>query len=131
MAQAWLQWAREQQLIPKILAHVQADTPEPPLSIKESEEAALIAFGAVGMPAPGWLPDQGQPYRLSLLHALASASEDPDIRLLPLLAEGAPTRALSELPHSMQWPPEENADLHELKECGRPPKRSPKQCPPC
>ena len=66
---------------------------------------------------------QGQDLRLekesqSFLHALASASEDPDIRLLPLLAEGVPTGGLSELPRSMQWPPKENADLpHELTEC--------------
>ena len=97
MAQAWLQWAREQQLIPKILAHVQADTPEPPLSRVRRGSAHRSAC---------------------LLHALASASEDPGFRLLPLLAEGVPTGALSELPRSMQWPPKENADLpHELTEC--------------
>ena len=51
------------------------------MSAQESEEAALIAFAAVNLPAPTSLAaDNGQPYRLSLLHALASASDDPDSR---------------------------------------------------
>ena len=113
VAHAWPRWATTQNLILKILAHVSSDTPEPPLSAQESEEAALIAFAAVNL-----APDNGQPYRLSLLHALASASDDPDIKLLPLLSEGVPTGALSELPRSMQWPLKEHADLpHELTEC--------------
>ena len=118
VAHAWVRWATIQNLIPKILAHVSSDTPEPPLSAQESEEAALIAFAAVNLPAPtSMAPDNGQPYRLSLLHALASASDDPDIKLLPLLSEGVPAGALSELPRSMQWPLKEHADLpHELTE---------------
>ena len=63
-------------------------------------------------------PDKGQPYRLSLLHALATASNDPNLKLVPLLAEGVPAGAVSELPHSMQWPPKPQADLpSELTEC--------------
>ena len=80
VAHAWLQWATTKNLISKILAHVSSDTPEPPLSAQ---------VGAVNKPAPASLaPDSGQPYRLSLLHALATASNDPDIKLLPLLSEG-------------------------------------------
>ena len=102
VAQAWLQWAETQKLIPKI--HIKADTPEPPLSVQSPKRQRA--------------PDDGQPYRLSLLHALASACEDPDIKLLPLLSKGVPTGALSELPRSMQWPPKEHADLpNELTEC--------------
>ena len=83
------------------------------------ELGAIICIQGVNLPAPNSLaPDNGQPYRLSLLHALASASDDPDIKLLPLLSEGVPTGALSELPRSMQWPLKEHADLpHELTEC--------------
>ena len=41
-----------------------------------------------------------------------------DIKLLPLLSEGVPTGALSELPRSIQWPLKEHADLpHKLTEC--------------
>ena len=70
----------------------------PPLSEQQSEEAARIAFRAMSMPCPSELgPDEGQPYRLSLLHALATASNDPDLKLVPLLAEGVPTGALSDL----------------------------------
>ena len=112
VAHAWLRWATTQNLIPKILAHVSSDTPEPPLSAQESEE---IAFAAVNLPAPtSMAPDNGQPYRLSLLHALASASDDPDIKLIPLLSEGVPTGALSELPRSMQWPPKEQSRAHRM-----------------
>ena len=85
-------------MIPKILARVRSDKPEPPLSVQQSEEAALIAFEAV---------HNGQPYRLSLLHALASMTRHPLLR--------GPS---CELPRSMQWPPKEHADLpHELTEC--------------
>ena len=74
VARAWLRWATTNNLISKILAHVSSDTPEPPLSAQESEEAALIAFAAVNLPAPTSLaPDSGQPYRCHCC-ALASAS---------------------------------------------------------
>ena len=66
----------------------------------------------MNMPCPSDLaPDEGQPYCLSLLHALATASNDPDLKLVQLLAEGVPTGAVSELPRSMQWPPKPQADL--------------------
>ena len=100
------------------LAHVGSGDASPPLSAQQSEEAARIAFRAMNMPCPSDLaPDEGQPYRLSLLHALATAS-NPDLKLVHLLAEGVPTGALSELPRSMQWPPKPQADLpSELTEC--------------
>ena len=115
VARAWLQWLDAQKLIPKILAHVGSGNASPPLSEQQSE----IAFRAMNMPCPSELaPDEGQPYRLSLLHALATASNDPDLKLVPLLAEGVPTGAVSELPRSMQWPPKPQADLpSELTEC--------------
>ena len=119
VARAWMHWLDTQKLIPKILAHVGSGNASPPLSDKQSEEAARIAFRAMNVPCPADLaPDEGQPYRLSLLHALATASNDPDIKLVPLLAEGVPTGAVSELPRSMQWPPKPQADLpSELTEC--------------
>ena len=109
----------EQKLIPRILAHVGSGNASPPLSEQQSEEAARIAFRAMSVPCPSELaPDEGQPYRLSLLHALATASNDPDLNLVPLLAEGVPTGAVSELPRSMQWPPKPQADLpSELTKC--------------
>ena len=75
---------------------------------------ARIAFRAMNMPCPSDLaPDEGQPYRLSLLHALATTSNDPDLKLVPVVAEGVPTGAVSELPRSMP-----QADLpSELTEC--------------
>ena len=87
--------------------------------MQHSVQAASVAFQGRSLPCPtSFEPDAGQPYRLSLLHALASTATDPDLKLLPLLAEGVPTGALSELPRSMQWPPQESSEKSvELLEC--------------
>ena len=117
VVRAWLHWLDEQKLIPKILAHVGSGNASPPLFLS--------------MPCPSELaPDAGQPYRLSLLHALATASNDPNLKLVPLLAEGVPTGAVSDLPRSMQWPPKPQANSPSASATGKL-KRSQKQCPPC
>ena len=118
VARAWLHWLDEQKLIPKILAHVGSGNASPPLSEQQSEEAARIAFRTMSMPCPSELaPDEGQrraaypcmPWRR---HPMT------DLKLVPLLAEGVPTGAVSDLPRSMQWPPKPQADLpSELTEC--------------
>ena len=134
VARAWLHWLNEQKLIPTILAHVGSGNASPPLSEQQSEEAARIAFRAMSMPCPSELaPDEGQPCRLSLLHALATASNDPDLKLVPLLAEGVPTGAVSELPRSGRQNPRQTCLVNSpsASATGRPLKQNQKQCPPC
>ena len=46
----------------------------------------------------------GQPFRLELLHAFASCTQDPDVGLPALLKEGVSTGIFEPIPSSMQWP---------------------------
>ncbi|OLP75956.1 hypothetical protein AK812_SmicGene44177 [Symbiodinium microadriaticum] len=46
----------------------------------------------------------GQPFRLNLLHSIATAIQDKDAQLPTILEEGVPTGAFDPLPSSKQWP---------------------------
>ena len=105
VAHAWLQRATTKNNPQN--SRVSSDTPEPPLSAQESEEAALILGRWTSPPQPVWPPTTAS---RTGCHSC--------MQLLPLLSEGVPTGALSELPRSMQWPPKGHADIpHELTEC--------------
>ena len=111
VAQAWLQWAKNNDAVPRIVAHIAQARPEPPLSQEEGIECAMLAFKALNSAPPeSWEPSPGQPYRLRLLQAMGVASSNPDMALLPLLETGVPTGAISPLPRSFQWPLKANSE---------------------
>ena len=71
---AWLQWAHENRLPHRILAHIREGVPEPPLTPEEADQAARLAFQALQQPCPAsMLPEPGQNFRLALVETLASA----------------------------------------------------------
>ena len=75
VAQAWLQWAKNNDAVPRIVAHIGQARPEPPLSQAEGIECAMLAFKALNSAPPEcWEPNPGQPYRLRLLQAMGVAS---------------------------------------------------------
>ena len=115
LTKAWLQWAHEKDLPNRIMAHTIKGETSPPLTPEEAIEAAGIAMDELKMTHPvSWEREAGQPYRLSVLRALGTATQDRDMALLAHLETGVPTGAISPLPSSFQWPSQDTLDLNDL-----------------
>eukprot|EP00439_Symbiodinium_sp_Y106_P044194 s126_g5.t1 len=124
-----LRWSREQQLgrlefpwaesrdLPKqIFAHLAHGRPDHPLSVADQEELFRITCETLDLEYETMaLIADGQPFRLSLLQALADITEDPDSSLPAMLREGVHTGVFSDIEPSGLWP---RAKLQPLGQSG-------------
>ena len=122
----WWEEIQAKQCSDKALEHLEAAKPEHPFDDQLRHSLARIAAAYL---LPSLNPEDalhiapGQPYRLTLLSAIASQCSDPDMQLIPLLEEGVPTGIFSTLPSSMQWQqrPDDLSDISlddiQLQQC--------------
>ncbi|CAE7197288.1 unnamed protein product [Symbiodinium sp. KB8] len=108
VAESVLGYLKQERLVSHIHSHLHHAKPEPPLS----EERGAVIAEIIRLQLSPQVPashalaiEPGQPFRLNLLEIVAQATQDPDLGLVPILKEGVPTGAFSELPPSGIWPP--------------------------
>ena len=91
-AASLLRWAADHDLPKRVFSHVSQSLPGHPLSEDEQQHALQILCRALNLSLSDMQPvSQGQPFRLGLMSALASATNDPDCSLPSMLEEGVHT----------------------------------------
>ena len=115
-AAALLHWATDHDLPKRVFGHVSQSLPGHPLSEDEQQHALQILCRALNLSLSDTQPiSQGQPFRLGLMSALASATNDPDCSLPSMLEEGVHTGVFEPIEPSGLWPP---AKLMPLSQSG-------------
>ena len=106
LSNALSSWLQSSGLRASIAAHIIQQKPDCPLSEAQESQALSIITQTLGLGEAASLleVEPGQPLRLNLLQALATATGDKDTALIPMLKAGVTTGLHEPIPSSLQWP---------------------------